>query len=85
MPIQLAPNVYWVGAIDWTIREFHGYVTENGSTYNAYPHPRRQDHPDRHREKGVHRGDDGPHSQIVPPRKSPTSSPTTWRWTIPAA
>src|SRR5512140_338584 len=36
MPVQLAPNVYWVGAIDWDIREFHGYVTEKGSTYNAF-------------------------------------------------
>jgi len=25
-----------VGAIDWTIRDFHGYRTEAGSTYNAY-------------------------------------------------
>ncbi|MCL4500611.1 MAG: FprA family A-type flavoprotein [Deltaproteobacteria bacterium] len=36
MPIQLAPKVYWVGAIDWDIREFHGYVTEKGTTYNAF-------------------------------------------------
>jgi flavorubredoxin len=36
MPIQLAPNVFWVGAIDWDIREFHGYVTEKGTTYNAF-------------------------------------------------
>jgi flavorubredoxin len=36
MPLELAPKVYWVGAIDWTIRDFHGYLTENGSTYNAY-------------------------------------------------
>ncbi len=36
MPIELAPNVFWVGAIDWDIREFHGYVTEKGSTYNAF-------------------------------------------------
>ena len=36
MPVQLAPNVYWVGAIDWDIREFHGYVTEKGTTYNAF-------------------------------------------------
>ena len=36
MPIELAPEVYWVGAIDWTIRDFHGYLTEDGSTYNAY-------------------------------------------------
>ncbi len=36
MPIELAPNVFWVGAIDWEIREFHGYVTEKGTTYNAF-------------------------------------------------
>ena len=36
MPIELAPNVFWVGAIDWDIREFHGYITEKGSTYNAF-------------------------------------------------
>lgn len=29
-------NIYWVGAIDWDLRNFHGYVTERGSTYNAY-------------------------------------------------
>ncbi|MFZ2419002.1 MAG: FprA family A-type flavoprotein, partial [Smithellaceae bacterium] len=26
----------WVGAIDWSIRDFHGYTTPHGSTYNAY-------------------------------------------------
>ncbi len=36
MPVELVPNVYWVGAIDWTIRDMHGYQTEAGSTYNAY-------------------------------------------------
>jgi len=36
MAIELAPKVYWVGAIDWDIREFHGYLTEKGSTYNAF-------------------------------------------------
>ncbi|MGA9753872.1 MAG: FprA family A-type flavoprotein [Desulfobaccales bacterium] len=36
MPLELAPKIYWVGAIDWTIRDFHGYLTEDGSTYNAY-------------------------------------------------
>jgi len=34
--IELAENVYWVGAVDWTIRDFHGYSTERGTTYNAY-------------------------------------------------
>jgi flavorubredoxin len=36
MPVELIPGVYWVGAIDWTLRDFHGYLTEAGSTYNAY-------------------------------------------------
>ena len=29
-------NVWWVGAIDWAVRDFHGYLTSRGSTYNAY-------------------------------------------------
>ncbi|MBN2070098.1 MAG: FprA family A-type flavoprotein [Candidatus Krumholzibacteriota bacterium] len=34
--VQVTDNVYWVGAIDWDIRNFHGYATHRGSTYNAY-------------------------------------------------
>ncbi|MBD3367499.1 MAG: FprA family A-type flavoprotein, partial [Candidatus Eisenbacteria bacterium] len=34
--IPIAKDVYWVGAIDWAIREFHGYSTGRGTTYNAY-------------------------------------------------
>jgi flavorubredoxin len=34
--VKVSDNVYWVGAIDWTIRDFHGYTTPHGSTYNAY-------------------------------------------------
>ena len=34
--IQVAEGVYWVGAIDWGIRNFHGYATSRGTTYNAY-------------------------------------------------
>ena len=33
---RVADRVYWVGAIDWTLRDFHGYRTSEGSTYNAY-------------------------------------------------
>jgi flavorubredoxin len=33
---QIADGVYWVGAIDWNIRDFHGYSTHQGTTYNAY-------------------------------------------------
>ncbi len=29
-------GIYWVGAIDWDLRNFHGYLTQRGSTYNAY-------------------------------------------------
>jgi flavorubredoxin len=36
MALEIVPRVYWVGAIDWTMRDFHGYRTEAGSTYNAY-------------------------------------------------
>jgi len=34
--IKLREGIYWVGAIDWNIRSFHGYTTQMGSTYNAY-------------------------------------------------
>ena len=33
---QVADNLYWVGAVDWNIRDFHGYSTERGTTYNSY-------------------------------------------------
>ncbi len=34
--IKLRDNIYWVGAIDWSMRSFHGYDTQRGSSYNAY-------------------------------------------------
>ena len=34
--IKLKENIYWVGGIDWNLRNFHGYLTQCGSTYNAY-------------------------------------------------
>ncbi|MBI5641796.1 MAG: FprA family A-type flavoprotein [Nitrospirae bacterium] len=34
--VQIKPDIYWVGAIDWGVRDFHGYVTPNGTTYNNY-------------------------------------------------
>lgn len=36
MAVTLKEGVYWVGAIDWNIREFHGYETKDGSSYNSY-------------------------------------------------
>jgi len=35
-PTELKPDIYWVGAIDWAVRDFHGYVTPHGTTYNNY-------------------------------------------------
>jgi len=36
--IQIKPSVFWVGAIDWDLRHFHGhtYYTKRGGTYNSY-------------------------------------------------
>ena len=36
MNISLCPNIEWVGYVDWSLRDFHGYNAERGSTYNAY-------------------------------------------------
>lgn len=35
-PLEIKKGVYWVGAIDWDLRNFHGYSTQLGSSYNAY-------------------------------------------------
>lgn len=34
--VKIREDIYWVGAIDYTIRNFHGYETGRGTTYNAY-------------------------------------------------
>ena len=34
--VVLKEGVNWVGVVDWNIRDFHGYVTSRGSSYNAY-------------------------------------------------
>lgn len=34
--IEIKPNIFWVGAVDWAVRDFHGYVTPRGTTYNNY-------------------------------------------------
>ena len=33
---SIVEGIHWVGFVDWNVRDFHGYVTERGSTYNAY-------------------------------------------------
>jgi flavorubredoxin len=34
--VRISEHVHWVGAVDWEIRDFHGYSTPRGTTYNAY-------------------------------------------------
>ena len=33
---KIREGIYWVGAIDWAVRNFHGYLTEKGTPYGAY-------------------------------------------------
>lgn len=36
--IEIKKGIFWVGAVDWNVRSFHGhtYSTNRGTTYNAY-------------------------------------------------
>ncbi len=34
--VEVLKDIYWVGALDWNVRDFHGYITYKGTTYNAY-------------------------------------------------
>ncbi|MCM8798928.1 MAG: flavodoxin domain-containing protein [Candidatus Omnitrophica bacterium] len=36
--VEIKKDIYWVGAIDWEVRNFHGYTysTKRGTTYNCY-------------------------------------------------
>jgi len=36
--IEIKKGIYWVGAVDWNVKTFHGhtYNTQRGTTYNAY-------------------------------------------------
>ena len=38
MGTELTKGVYWVGVVDWAMRQFHGHElsTHRGTTYNAY-------------------------------------------------
>jgi len=33
---EIKKDIHWVGAIDWSIRDFHGYSTYKGTTYNSF-------------------------------------------------
>jgi Uncharacterized flavoproteins len=34
--VEVKDGIFYVGAVDWNLRNFHGYTTERGATYNAY-------------------------------------------------
>lgn len=34
--IEIKNDIFWVGAIDWAVRDFHGYETPRGTSYNNY-------------------------------------------------
>lgn len=34
--VKITEGIYWVGGIDYNLRNFHGYLTPRGTTYNAY-------------------------------------------------
>jgi anaerobic nitric oxide reductase flavorubredoxin len=36
--LEIKKDIFWVGAVDWNMRSFHGhtYTTKRGTTYNAY-------------------------------------------------
>jgi flavorubredoxin len=33
---EMKEGIFWVGGVDWDIRNFHGYLTQRGTTYNSY-------------------------------------------------
>jgi len=35
-PVEIKKGIYWVGAVDRDLKNFHGYLTPYGSTYNSY-------------------------------------------------
>jgi flavorubredoxin len=34
--VQVTDGIWWVGGIDWGLRDFHGFETPEGTTYNCY-------------------------------------------------
>lgn len=34
--VEIKKDIFWVGAVDWAVRDFHGYETPRGTTYNNY-------------------------------------------------
>jgi flavorubredoxin len=34
--VEIKPQVYWVGGVDWNLRYFHGHLAPRGTSYNSY-------------------------------------------------
>lgn len=34
--VEVRNGIHWVGAVDWSVRDFHGYETPRGTSYNNY-------------------------------------------------
>ncbi|MBN1422048.1 MAG: FprA family A-type flavoprotein [Planctomycetes bacterium] len=34
--VEIRPDAVWVGCVDWNVRDFHGYATHRGTSYNAF-------------------------------------------------
>ncbi len=34
--VKVKEGIHWVGAVDWNVRDFHGYSINKGTTYNAF-------------------------------------------------
>ena len=61
--IPVSDNIHWVGGIDWNLRDFHGFETPRGTTYNAYlVQGRGHERADRHGQDAVRARD------ALPPR-----------------
>jgi len=45
--MKVTDHVYWVGAIDWGIRDFTA-ISRSAALLQCLPGHGRQDHPDRH-------------------------------------
>ena len=38
-PAEVRNGIYWVGAVDWAIRDFHGYETPRGTSVQQLSDP----------------------------------------------
>ena len=84
-PIEIAKDIYWVGAVDWNIRDMHGYLTPHGTTYNAFLVVDEKIALIDTTKKGF--VDELIHSisQIVEPKRSTVPSAITRKWIIQGA